>query len=249
MKLEGKVVFVTGAGGGMGRAACAKFAEEGARVAVADINYTDALGTAKDIENKGGVAIVLEVNVTDEASVRNAIDICIEKLGGLDILANFAGITQNKKFEAMTVEEWDRVISVNLKGTFLPSNIAFQYMMGHNGGSIINVSSAAVYSGGGHIGTAHYTASKSGVIGLTKAIAKEGAKYGIRCNAICPGLTATNMTAVFLKESEEISVKGIPMGRVGTPGDIADAAIFLASEQSAYITGTTLDVNGGLAMR
>lgn len=201
------------------------------------------------IREQGGVAEACVLDVTDARSVAGAAEACAKTLGGLHALVNFAGITQNKRFEEITPEEWDRMLGVNLKGSFLTSQAAFRHMMRHGGGAIVNISSAAIHSGGGHIGTAHYTASKSGIVGLTRAIAKEGAAYGVRGNVVCPGLTETGMTAGFLASSRDVSVKGIPLGRVGVPDDMAEAIMFLCSDRASYITGATLNVNGGLVMR
>lgn len=246
---DGKVVWVTGAGGGMGREAVLRFAAAGASVMASDLKREELERTVDMADKTTGRAVPCVLDICDAREVGSAAALCAEKLGGLDALINFAGITQNKKFEEISTEEWDRMLGVNLKGSFLTSQAAFRVMMGKGGGSIINISSAAIHSGGGHIGTAHYTASKAGVVGLTRAIAKEGARHGIRANAICPGLTETGMTSEFLASSRESSLRNIPLGRVGTPGDMVEAVMFLCSEKAAYITGATLNVNGGLVMQ
>jgi NAD(P)-dependent dehydrogenase (short-subunit alcohol dehydrogenase family) len=214
-----------------------------------DIDSGNVEALVEEIEQQGGKALNAAADFTRKKDVERAVNLCVDTFGSIDVLINFAGITQNKPFEKITPEEWDRMLEINLKGTFLTSQAAYNYMMEDCGSVIINISSAAIHGGGGHIGTAHYTASKAGIVGLTKAIAKEGAKYGIRANVICPGLTETRMTAEFLSRERENSTKGILLGRVGTPADVVQAAMFLASEEASYITGVTLDVNGGLVMR
>lgn len=245
---ENSVAFITGAGGGMGKAAAIRFAQEGAFVFAVDLSQALLQATKQEAASLGVTIEVCPANISDAQSVQEAMDQCVAKLGGLNILVNFAGITQNKRFEELSIQEWERMLNVNLTGTFLTSQAAFRHMKNHGGGCITNISSAAIYSGGGHIGTAHYTASKAGVVGLSRAIAKEGAPYQIRCNTICPGLTETGMTASFLETAREQSVQGIPLGRVGTPLDIVEAVLYLSSQQASYVTGTILNVNGGLVM-
>ena len=232
----------------MGKAAAIRFAQEGAFVFAVDLSEELLSATKQEVISFGGKIEICTANIADAQSVHNAVAQCIKSFGALQVLVNFAGITQNKKFDALSVDEWERMLKVNLTGTFLTSQAAFQYMMKQGGGCITNISSAAIYSGGGHIGTAHYTASKAGVVGLSRAIAKEGAQYHIRCNVVCPGLTETSMTASFLETSREQSVQGIPLGRVGTPYDIVEAVMYLSSNQANYVTGATLNVNGGLVM-
>lgn len=248
MRLEGRVALVTGGSGGMGRAIGLRLAQEGARVVLGDVFPENAQMVAREIVDRGGIAQGVRLDVTKSAEVDEVVANCVKEFARLDILVNCAGITQNKKLTEITDEEWDRVLAVNLRGSFATIRAAFRPMMRQRSGAIVNISSAAMHRGGGHIGTAHYTASKAGIVGLTRAAAKEGAPHGIRVNAIAPGLTETQMTAEFLSRSREQSVRGIPLGRVGRPEDMAEAVLFLVSDSAAYITGVTLDVNGGLLL-
>ena len=246
---NGEVIFITGAGSGMGRQAAIEFAQEGAAIVAFDLDGQAIKETAALVRENGGKIEAFQLDITNANDVEVAYASAQAALGPVKGLINFAGITQSRCFDEMTLEEWERIIRTNLTGSFISSQAVFRSMMKTGGGCIVNLSSAAIHSGGGHIGTAHYTASKAGIVGLSRAIAKEGAPYGIRSNVICPGLTQTSMTQSFLETGREQSIKGIPAGRIGLPEDIVYASMFLCSSKANYITGVTLNVNGGLVMR
>jgi 3-oxoacyl-[acyl-carrier protein] reductase len=187
-------------------------------------------------------------DVSDEAQVKAMMERVVGQFNTLDILVNNAGIVSTRKLTDLNVEEWDRVMAINLRGTFLCCREAFSVMAAHGGGKIVNIASVAGKRGGGLLGTAAYAASKAGVISLTKSVAREGGPSGINCNAICPAYTETDMTSSITPEQRVIVLKMMPLGRAGKPEDVAAAVCFLASDQAAFITGEIMDVDGGLMM-
>lgn len=243
--LAGQTAIVTGAASprGLGKATARLFASHGAKVAILDLDKPDAETAAEDV---GQGAIGVACDVTDKAACDAAVAAVIAKLGGIDILVNNAGITQPLKIMTVAPENYDAVLDVNLRGTLYMSQAVIPHMRERKSGSIVNISSVSAQRGGGIFGGPHYSAAKAGILGLTKAMARELAPDGIRSNAVCPGFIATDITAGKLTEEMRRDIlEGIPMGRTGTAEDVAGCCLFLASELSAYVTGSEVDVNGG----
>jgi len=258
MKLEEKVALVTGAGAGIGRAIALRFAQEGAKVMVADCNrssYASGEATMKMIKDAGGEASFVFADVSKAADVEKMVKTTIDAYGKLDILVNNAGIWLCKMMTEVTEEEWDTLMSINMKGVFLSSKYAIPEMITRGGGVIINLSSVAGYIGA-PLATA-YCASKGGVLLLTKAMAAELKLLNIRVNALCPAPIDDGMGQQLLKDFEAFGLAfGVPnpterlmerQGRLGTPEDVANAALFLASDEASFITGHGLSVDGGAA--
>lgn len=244
MRLAGKVALVTGAGQGMGRAIARLFAQQGAVVVAVDLNLA-AVEETISIENAQPGCIARSVNVTDSAAVKALFDETTARFGRLDIVVNNAGIGSVDTLVGTPDESWARVIAVNLTGVFYCCRAAVSSMQaGAIKGSIINVSSTAAMTGEG---PAHYCASKAGVMGLTRSAAREVAAGGIRVNTIVPGPTNTPMMQGIPDEWSEAIIKGVPMGRMGEPEEVAQVALFLASDDSSFITGQNIAVNGGMA--
>ena len=243
--LENKVALVTGAGRGIGRAIAIALAEEGAEVIV---NYNGSEERAKEvkqtIEENGGKASIYKCNVSDFEACETMIREIVKEHGHLDILVNNAGITKDGLIMKMREEDFDRVLNVNLKGTFNTIRHSARQMLKQRSGKIINISSVSGILG--NVGQANYAASKAGVIGLTKTMARELGSRGITVNAIAPGFVDTEMTAVLSEEIRENACKQIILGRFGKPEDIANAAVFLASDKADYITGQVISVDGGM---
>ncbi|NLI89465.1 MAG: 3-oxoacyl-[acyl-carrier-protein] reductase [Epulopiscium sp.] len=244
--LKDKVALITGGGRGIGKAISLLFANQGAIVAV---NYTsskdEAISLVKEIEELGGQAIAVKADVANSLEVKSMIDGIVDKYGRLDILVNNAGITKDMLLLRMTEAEFDDVIDVNLKGVFNCTKHASKAMI-KNGGSIINMSSISGLVG--NIGQSNYSASKAGVIGFTKSVAREFAGRDLRVNAIAPGFIDTDMTDKLSEGIKDNLLTNIPMGRMGRPEEVANTALFLASDLSAYITGQVIGVNGGMSM-
>ena len=245
--LTGKVALVTGASRGIGRAIALKLAAEGAAVV---INYHGSMEKAKEvkaeIESDGGIAEIMQCNVADYQATEAMIRKVTDDFGRLDILVNNAGITRDGLLMKMSEEDYDTVLDTNLKGTFHCIRFAARQMLRQRGGRIINLSSVSGILG--NAGQANYSASKAGVIGLTKSAARELASRGITVNAVAPGFIETEMTAVLTEKGRESAVAQIPMGAFGTAEDVAEAVAFLASDSARYITGQTIHVDGGMAM-
>ncbi|OOY19459.1 short-chain dehydrogenase [Thioclava sp. DLFJ5-1] len=244
--LDGKFAIVTGAASprGLGKATATLFAQHGATVAILDLDADQAAAAAADLPGEGHVG--LACNVVDKAACQAAADELIAKWGAVDILVNNAGITQPLKLMDIMPENYDAVTDVSLRGTLYMTQALTPHFRERKAGSIVNLSSVSAQRGGGIFGGPHYSAAKAGVLGLTKASARELAPDGVRVNALCPGFIATDITAGKLTEEMRTQVlAGIPMGRAGTAEDVAGCALFLASDLSAYCTGTEVDVNGG----
>jgi NAD(P)-dependent dehydrogenase (short-subunit alcohol dehydrogenase family) len=247
MKLDNKTAIVTGARRGIGRAIALALAREGANVTVADISQEDCQKVVTEIEKMGRKGLAVQCDVTATPQVEAMVQKTVAQFGRLDILVNDAGIIAYKPFLELSDEDWDRVISVNLKGQFLCARAAAREMIKHKWGRIINI--ASISSGGCGIAfplIAHYTASKGGVMALTEALALELTSQGINVNAICPGAIDTDMTK-GAKESGQLEalLARIPIGRLGKPEEIASLAAFLASEEASYISGAAIVVDGG----
>jgi len=246
VKLKGKVALVTGAAQGIGRAVALLLARNGADIAVSDINLEKAEETAKEIELIGPRAMAIRVDVAQFNDVERMVEAILEKFGKVDILVNNAGVTRDKLILRMTEEDWDVVLNINLKGTFNCTKAVVRNMAKQRSGKIVSI--ASVVGEMGNAGQVNYSASKAGVIGLTKTIAREFAQRGINVNAIAPGYIETPMTEVLPEKVKEDLKRLIPMERLGKPEDVAEAVLFLVSEESNYITGHVLNVNGGIYM-
>jgi len=237
MRIENKVAIVTGAARGIGRAIADKFIEEGANVYSFDVIDPEVLSDKINF---------IKVSVTDSEAINKAIDEVVKNTGAIDILVNNAGITKDNLLMRMTEEDWDKVLSINLKGAFICVKAVIRQMMKQRSGSIINMGS--VVGVFGNAGQANYSASKAGLIGFTKSIAKEVGSRGITSNLIAPGFVRTAMTDVLSDEQKQFFEVNIPLKKPADPIDIANAALFLASDDAKYITGQVLHVDGGLAM-
>jgi NAD(P)-dependent dehydrogenase (short-subunit alcohol dehydrogenase family) len=245
MRLKDKVAVVTGGGSGIGQACSRIFAKEGAKVAAADRVPERARETAQLIEREGGTCIGVTVDVTRASDIDSMFQTTAEKLGPVDILVNNAGILLHKSLMDTTEEEWENVLNVNLKSVFLCSQRAIRVMLKSGGGKIVNISSLAVQSTDPY--QAAYTASKAGVIGLTRALALEFSRRGIGINCICPGAVRTNILAPADEIEVRTRMEGVPIGYMAEPEDIASVALFLASEDSNYMVGETIVVDGGVS--
>lgn len=243
MILKDRTAIVTGGGQGIGRAICGIFAEEGASVVVADIDESNARETARRLIRGGHRASAVRADVSVGAEINALVDGTLRDRGRVDILVNNAGLAVFRSVEACTEEEWDRVMAVNLKGPFLLAKAVLPAMKAQKGGAVINLASVAGKTGG-VVSGAPYSVSKAGIECLTKSLARELAPHGVRVNAIAPGIIDTALTA----NHDQSFVDAIPLGGKGEPRDVAEAALFLASDRSKHITGEILDVNGGLLM-
>jgi len=246
MELNQKVALVTGGGQGIGRVIADNLAKMGAHTVLGDINLENAEKAAKNIRDNGGKATAVLLNVMDPVNVRQVFDLIGKEFKPLDILVNNAGITKDGLFIRMKEDDWDRVLAVNLKGSFLCGQQAAKQMMKQRSGSIVNI--ASIVGVMGNSGQANYSASKAGLIGLTKTMARELAPRNITVNAIAPGFIDTDMTRVLDDKIRDKLIEQIPLARLGLPADIAHSVAFLVSGQSNYITGQVINVNGGMLM-
>jgi len=246
LSLAGKRAVVTGAGSGIGREIASRFSAAGAAVAVCDVVKDAADQVAADLSGKGGRAEAYAVDVSDFAAVQQLRERIATDLGGIDILVNNAGITRDNLLLRMSEAEFDRVIAVNLKGTFNFTKACFRGLMKNRWGRVINI--ASVIGQMGNAGQANYAAAKAGIIGLTKSAARELASRNVTVNAVAPGYIATAMTEKLDTAAREAYISAIPLKRAGTPEDVADVCLFLASNLASYVTGQVLRVDGGLLM-
>ncbi|MDP8230498.1 MAG: 3-oxoacyl-[acyl-carrier-protein] reductase [Candidatus Gorgyraea atricola] len=246
LSLEGKVALVTGGARGIGKEIALSFAREGANIALCDVNLEETEKTAKEIRDLGRDCLALKTDVTSLKDVQDMMDKILDKLSKLDILINNAGITKDGLVLRMSEQDWDKVIAVNLKGCFICTKVASKVMLKQRFGKIVNL--ASIIGIMGNIGQANYAASKAGIIGLTKSVAKELAPRGVCVNAIAPGFIKTEMTAKLPEDIQKKMLSFIPLGRFGEPKDVANLALFLSSENSSYITGQVIQIDGGMLM-
>lgn len=252
MRMQDKVVLVTGGAAGIGKATAQRFADEGAIVAICDVNEVAGREAAAELGERGSFT---KVDVTDRGSVQAWVDELVDRHGRIDVLVNNAGITRDAQLVKvkdgelvgqLPEEDFDRVIAINLKGVFTCTQAVVPVMIRQGSGAIVSASSVVAFDG--NFGQTNYVATKAGVIGMTKVWARELGKYGIRANAVAPGFTATEMVAAMPEKVQETMRARTPLGRLGTPADIASAYLFLASDEASFITGTVLRVDGGLVV-
>lgn len=244
--LDGRVALVTGGARGIGRSIAFRLAAEGAKVAIVDLMDAGA-ETAREVEETtGNQAVFVKADISKEDEAKAAVAAAEEALGPIDILVNNAGITRDGLALTMSESDWDAVLTVNLKGSFLMSKAVLRGMVKRRSGSIISISS--VVARRGNAGQINYSAAKAGLIGLTKSLAREVASRNVRVNAVAPGYIETEMTAKLDEKARQALIGAIPLGRIGTPENVADAVAFLAGDQSSFITGAVLAVDGGLGI-
>jgi 3-oxoacyl-[acyl-carrier protein] reductase len=246
ISLEGKAAIITGSGRGIGAEIAKTFAKLGASVVVSDVMEENVNEVVDEINNSGGKAVGIECDVTKASDVDAMVEKCTKEFGSLDIMVNNAGITKDTLCMKMSEEQWDAVINVNLKGVFLCGKAAYKVMMKQKSGCIINM--ASIVGIIGNVGQTNYSATKGGVIAMTKTWAKEFSKRNVRVNAIAPGFIRTEMTDKMPDDIKEKFKQNIPLARLGETEDIANAASFLASQAASYITGQVLVVDGGMVM-
>ncbi len=246
MDFKGQVAMVTGGGRGIGRAIAEGLAQRGCHIVIADINPDEAREAAAVLTSLGVKAMGITLDVSNSEEVKKVFENIRKEFNRIDILVNNAGITKDGLLLRMKEEDWDSVMDINLKSVFLCSKEAIKDMSQQRYGRIVNISSVAAFMG--NPGQANYGASKAGIVGLTKTLAKEYAGRGITANAVAPGFIQTAMTDVLPEKVKEEIKKQVPLGRFGTVKDVADAVIFLASPDSGYITGQVIHVNGGMYM-
>ena len=246
MELQNKVALVTGGAQGIGKTISEELVRNGAHVVLGDVNLEGAQATAEAINNNGGSASAVKIDVSNPAEVKQVFDSIMKDKKPVDILINNAGITRDGLMIRMKELDWDSVLNINLKGTFLCSQQAAKQMMKQKSGVIVNI--ASIVGVMGNFGQANYSASKAGVIGLTKTLAREVASRGIRVNAVAPGFIDTEMTRVLDESVRQSLIEQIPLAKLGLPEDVARCVAFLVSDRSSYITGQVINVNGGMLM-
>ena len=244
--LENKVAVVTGAGRGIGKAIALKLAAEGAAIAACGRTLANVEGTASEIAKSGGKAKAYDVDVASGSQVAGTCDQIVKEFGRVDVLVNNAGITRDQLLLRMSEEEWDAVLNTNLKGAFNFTKTLSRVMLKQRSGRIVNISSISGLTG--NAGQSNYAASKAGLIGFTKSVARELASRGITANAVAPGFIDTDMTEALGEQTRELLKTRIALGRLGTAEDVANAVLFLASDLAAYVTGQVITVDGGLVM-
>ncbi len=246
MSLKGKIALITGGAQGIGSIISKELAGQGAHVVLGDINQEGAEETAAEIKNSGGKASAVKIDVSNATDVRRVFDSILNEYKPIDIVVNNAGITRDGLLLRMKEVDWDLVLNINLKGSFLCSQQAIKQMLKQKSGSIVNI--ASIVGVMGNFGQANYSASKAGLIGFTKTLAREVAPRGIRANAVAPGFIDTEMTRVLEDSIRLKLIEQIPLARLGQPEDVARCVSFLVSENASYITGQVINVNGGMLM-
>lgn len=241
-----KKVIVTGGASGIGKAIAEGVVKAGGFVIIVDLNEAAAEKVRAELGTEN--AVVYKVDLGNSSEIREVFSRILEEQGQIHVLVNNAGIVSTVPFEEISQEEWDRIVAINLTGVYAALHVIYPAMKEAGYGRIVNTASVAGKIGGGLLGTSAYAATKSGVIGLSKAIAKEGAKYGVACNAVCPSLTKTPMTANMGEEKYNRIVSGIPMGRPADPSEVANVILFYASDLASFVTGEVADVDGGITM-
>lgn len=248
MRFSGKNIIITGGGQGVGKALALRMAQEGGNVAIVDVNEETGNQTCELIREYGVKAKCYPCDLSNPQQTEEVFQTIIDEVGKIDILVNNAGIISRVPFEDLSYEEFTRVININLTSYFVTSQIIFRHMKGNGGGRIVNMGSVAAKRGGGFIGTAAYATSKNGVVGLSKAIAREGAPYNIACNVVSPSWIRTDMTAGITPEKEKLMEAGIPMGRAARIEEVVALICFYASDEASFITGEVGCVDGGYSM-
>jgi len=246
MRFEDRVAIVTGGSRGIGKQICLKLASEGAKIAIFDIEETLLKEVAEQIRHMGSEVLLLRVDISDFEKVDRAVKEVIDRFGRIDILVNNAGVNEDKLLLRMREKDWDKVLQVNLKGTFNCLRAVIRTMVKQRGGKIINISSVVGLRG--NVGQANYAASKAGIIGLTKSAAKEVGRYGVIVNAIAPGFIDTPMTEKLQEKEKEMFTPQIPLGRMGKSEEVASLVAYLASDEANYITGEVIKIDGGMAI-
>jgi len=246
MRVKDKVVIITGGGSGIGKETGLLFAREGAKVVVGDVNEKAGVETVDAIKNGGGDALFVKLDVSNREQTKQVVKDTIAKYGRIDVLINNAGIIQDALVVKMTEDQWDKVIDINLKGPFNCIQAVAEQMIAQGSGVILNISSiVALY---GNVGQTNYAATKAGLVGMTKTLAKELGKKGIRVNAIAPGFIYTPMTATVPEKILDMMKEKTPLKRLGTPMDVANALLFLSSDEASFINGAVISVDGGLLL-
>ena len=246
MSLKDQVVLITGGAQGIGKAIASRFADEGCKLVICDINENNLMEAKGELEKKGVPVLTVKANVADSNDVDEVVRKSVDNYGTINILINNAGITRDNLMLRMSEEDWDAVITINLKGTFLFTKACAKILAKNRSGAIVNI--ASIIGVIGNAGQANYAASKAGVIGLTKTTAKELAKRNVRVNAIAPGFIQTAMTDKLTDDIKQMMLTQIPLARFGQPSDVANLAVFLASDQGSYITGQVIKVDGGMVI-
>lgn len=241
---ENKTAIITGAARGIGKAIATQFVNMGGRVVIVDVNREMAEETAAELGN----ATAYKVDLGDEMEIKTVFANIIEDMGKIDVLINNAGIVSTAEFENLEIEEWNKVLSIDLTAPFLTCQIMYRHMKEHGGGRIVNIASVAGKVGGGYLGTAAYGAAKAGLISLTKSVAKAGSKYNVYCNSLCPSYTKTPMVSILTGEKEQNVVNAISLKRPADPDEMANSILFLASDIASFVQGENLNCDGGLLM-